>query len=260
MSLKIVSFNIHGTQGDRDGHNLWQRQERIKKCIEPLNADIICLQECFENNSMFKFIQKEFNKKYILHNTYLNKYMDTMIMWDRKKFECVRTGYFWLSDTPKEYTRSWDNFRRYCDYISLKDRETGKCFTCVNVHVGITEEAQQKSAKLICDYVKEITGYPTIITGTFNARPDSVAYKTMCEHYVDINAVTANDWRVTYHKFEPHLWPEDHVDYCFISDSIKPISYAMIEYCEEQRPGKYPIKYKHRFPSDHYGLVCEMEI
>ena len=186
--------------------------------------------------------------------------MSTTVLWNRKKYECLKTGYFWLSDTPTEYSRSWDNFYRYCCYVSLKEKATDKCFTCVNVHVGIHQDTQEKSVNVICDYLTKITGYPTIIAGTFNANPSSRAYKLMCEKYIDTNAVTAKDYSVTYHKFEPELWPEDHVDYCFVSQDITPISYKIINDRYPQIKGKYPVKYSHRYPSDHYGIECEIEL
>jgi len=256
--MKIVSFNLHGDQYDRDGHDIEQRAERLQEILLPIKADVYFFKEC--TIGMLKAVYKIFDDKYIIHDTFQGDLMDTTILWNPRNHECIETGYFWLSDTPDEYSRSWDNFRRYCNYVSLKDRKTGKCFTCVSVHVGMREETQQKSVKVICDYVEKITGYPTIIAGTFNSRPDSVAYKTMCEKYIDVNAVTAKDYRTTYHKFEPHLWPDDHVDYCFVSKEFMPISYKMLDKRYPQVPGKYPLKYEHRYPSDHYGLECEIDL
>ena len=256
--MKIVSFNLHYNRNDRDGHTISQRIERTKEILLPKKADIYIFQEC--KNDIFLSMQDTFKDDYIAYNSYLGDFMDTTILWDRKKYECVKTGYFWLSDTPTEYSRSWDNFYRYCNYVSLKEKATGKCFTCISVHVGIHDDTQQKSVKAICDYTTKITGFPTIIAGTFNAKPDSKAYKSMCEKYVDVNSVTANDWGVTYHKFEPELWRDDHVDYCFVSKDITPISYKMIDDRYPQVKGKYPVKYLHRYPSDHYGIECEIEL
>jgi len=256
--MKIVSFNLHSDQYDRDFHSSVQRIDRLKEILIPINADVYFFQEC--TKGMLKAVYKMFGDKYIIHDTFFDELMDTTILWNPRTHECLKTGYFWLSDTPTEYSRSWDNFRRYCNYVSLKDRKTGKCFTCVSVHVGILEETQQKSAKIICDYVKKITGYPTIIAGTFNARPDSQAYKIMCEKYIDVNAVTAKDYRTTYHKYEPHLWPDDHVDYCFVSKEFTPVSYKMLDQRYPQVAGRNPVKYLHRYPSDHYGLECEIDL
>ena len=44
--MKIVSFNLHGTQVDRDGHGLNQRIERLKEILTPKKADVYFFQEC----------------------------------------------------------------------------------------------------------------------------------------------------------------------------------------------------------------------
>lgn len=256
--MKIVSFNLHGAQVDRDGHGLSQRINRLKEILVPKKADIYFFQECIKD--MFNAMRDTFKENYIVYNSYMGDFMDTTVLWNKEKYTCIKTGYFWLSDTPEEYSRSWDNFYRYCCYVSLKEKATGKCFTCVSVHVGLREETQQNSVKAICDYATKITEFPTIIAGTFNAKPDSNAYNTMCEKYVDVNSVTAKDYSVTYHKFEPELWADDHVDYCFVSKDIKPVSYRIINDRYPQIKGKYPVKYKHRYPSDHYGIECEIEV
>lgn len=256
--MKIVSFNLHGPRTDRDGHRLEQRIERLKEILTPKKADIYFFQECI--NSMYNAMYETFKEDYIVYNSCMGDFMDTTVLWNRQKYQCIKTGYFWLSDTPTVYSRSWDNFYRYCCYVSLKEKATGKCFTCVSIHVGMGEECQANSVKVLCDYMKKITGYPTIIAGTFNAKPNSDAYKIMCKKYVDVNAVTTKDYSVTYHKFEPELWKDDHVDYCFITKDIKPISYKMINDRYPPVQGKYPLKYKHRYPSDHYGTECELEV
>lgn len=256
--MKIVSFNLHGSQVDRDGHSIDQRIERLKEILIPQKADIYFFQECVKD--MFNAMYETFKEEYVVYNSCMGELMDTTVLWNREKYECLKTGYFWLSDTPEEYSRSWDNFYRYCNYVSLKEKLTGKCFTCVSVHVGIGELCQQNSVKALCDYAGKITTYPTIIAGTFNARPDSAAYKTMCEIYTDVNAVTAKYKGVTYHKYEPHLWQSDHVDYCFVSENIKSVSYKLIDERYPQIKGKYPVKYLHRYPSDHYGIECELEV
>ncbi|MBE6787483.1 MAG: hypothetical protein E7537_03955 [Ruminococcaceae bacterium] len=256
--MKIVSFNLHGVRNDRDGHNLQQRIERLDQILPTKKADLYFFQECIKG--MFDAMYDTFKSEYTVYNSYMGELMDTTVLWNRKKYECQKTGYFWLSDTPQEYSRSWDNFRRYCNYVTLKERSSGKCFTCVSVHVGKGEECTQKSVECICNYVKDITGYPTIIAGTFNFLPAALAYKIMCENYIDVNAVTAKYKGVTYHKFEPHLCESDHVDYVFVSNKIKPLSYRLIDDCYPQIKGKYPTKYKQRYPSDHYGIECEIEV
>ena len=59
--------------------------------------------------------------------------------------------------------------------------------------------------------------------------------------------VTANDRRTTYHGYGTA--DNAHIDFCFIDDKIKPISFKIID---ELVDGKYP--------TDHYGLFIELDI
>ena len=77
--------------------------------------------------------------------------------------------------------------------------------------------------------------------------PESLGYAEMVKHFTDVNAVTANDRRTTYHEYG--RVDNQHIDYCFINDKVKPISLRLID---EIVDGKYP--------SDHYGLFVRLEI
>ena len=77
--------------------------------------------------------------------------------------------------------------------------------------------------------------------------PDSQGYGEMVKHFTDVNSVTANDRRTTYHGYGKT--DNEHIDYCFIDGKIKPISLELIDQTVE---GKYP--------SDHYGLFVKLDI
>ena len=79
--------------------------------------------------------------------------------------------------------------------------------------------------------------------------PSSKAYKRMTEYFTDVNAATVNDLRSTWHDFTPEIDKNEHIDYCFISDNIKPLNQRIID---ETIEGKYP--------SDNYGIEIDIEI
>ena len=75
----------------------------------------------------------------------------------------------------------------------------------------------------------------------------SLGYGEMVKHLTDVNAVTVNDRRTTYHGYGKV--DNAHIDYCFINDKIKPISLKIID---ETVDGMYP--------TDHYGLFIKLDI
>ena len=251
MELNVISFNIRFGD-DINGYSIAERAPRLKKVIEPYNADVIGLQEY--TPLWEETIDQMFSSEYDFFNKYRTStgWLESCpILWKKDKFECIKTGYFWLSDTPNVESGGWDeiNHNRICIYAILKEKKTNRHFTFMNTHFGFGNDCHKKSVKLICDYAKEISDFPTFITGDFNMTPSSDAYADITKYMRDANALTVNDMRSTFHGYDPKSYPDAHIDYCFISDKIKPIHSHIID---ELVDGK--------FPSDHYGLYTKIEI
>ena len=119
----------------------------------------------------------------------------------------------------------------------------------MNTHFGFGDKGQVKSVKLLDEYVNKISSYPTFVIGDFNMKPDSVAYALMSKIFTDVNAVTTNDLRTTYHGYNPGKVMNSHIDYCFTNKEIKPVSQKIIDDTVNAM-----------FPSDHYGLYIKIEI
>lgn len=252
MKLNVISFNIRCCD-DENGYSIEERAPRLNKVISGYDADVIGFQEY--TPKWEDHIKKYFGDKYEIFNKYRSQKTDieaAPILWRKDKFECVKTGYFWLSDTPEEESKGWDELYdcfRMCEYVILEDRKDGKRFTFMNTHFGFGDNCQLKSVKLIEEYSKRISSYPTFIVGDFNMNPEKPAYKLMSQLFTDVNAVTANDLQTTYHGYCPEKHADAHIDFCFIDKNIKPINQKIID---EKVDGM--------FPSDHFGLYATIEI
>lgn len=247
-----MSFNIRCCN-DKDGNSIPERAPRLNKIASKYNADIIGFQEV--RPQWIPYINEYYSRKYNIFNKYRSEKNDlesSPILWQKNRFNLVKTGNFWLSDTPQKESRGWDekyNSFRMCVYAVLKDKYFGKAFTVMNTHFGFGDSVQVKSANLIYRYSKKISTYPTLIIGDFNMTPDSIGYRTMKQRFVDVNSVTVNDLRSTYHGYNPEKIKDKHIDYCFIDNSITPLSYKIID---DLPDGK--------FPSDHFGIFAELRI
>ena len=249
MKLKAISFNIRCCD-DKDGNSIKERAPRLAEVTGKYDADIIGFQEF--TVPWEKEIEKYYLDKYEMFNLYRSKseLEGAPILWKKDKFELLDKGNFWLSDTPAVESRGWDelyNCWRMCEYVILKHVESGKIFTYMNTHYGFGDNGQVASSKLIYEYSKKISNNPTFITGDFNMRPTSKGYQEMVKHFTDVNGATVNDRRTTYHGYGKVN--DEHIDYCFIDDKIKPVSLKIID---ETVDGKYP--------TDHYGLFIKLEI
>ena len=248
MKLKVISFNIRYCD-DKDGNSIKERAPRLAEITGKYDADIIGFQE-------FTVPWEEQIAKFYPEYEMFSKYRSVHeleaapILWKKGKFECLGTGNFWLSDTPEVESRGWDelyNCWRMCEYVILKHIESGKVFTHMNTHFGFGDKGQVASAALIYEYSRKISQNPTFVTGDFNMTPSSKGYAEMVKYFTDVNGATVNDRRTTYHGYGKK--DDEHIDYCFIDEKIKPISLKLLD---ELVDGKYP--------SDHYGLFAELEI
>ena len=136
-----------------------------------------------------------------------------------------------------------------CVYTVLKEKNSGEKFVFMNTHFGFGDKGQIGSAKLIYEYYQKISEYPTFIVGDFNMTPESPGYAAMTEKFTDVNAVTANDLKSTYHAYNPESIKNQHIDYCFVNDKVTPLTRELID---RSFDGKYP--------SDHFGIYMELEI
>lgn len=248
MELKVVSFNIRCCD-DKDGHTIEERAPRVKAVLDPIEADVIGFQEC--RNEWEEFLPRDYGDKYEMFLKHRGDDESSPILWKKDKFNCIKKGCFWLSDTPEEQSKGWDekyNCYRICMYTVLEEKETGKQFCFMNTHYGFGDKCQTDSSDLIYKYSKEISEYPTFITGDFNMQPDSAGYARMTQYFTDVNAVTLKYTGNTYHGYDPEN-KGSHIDYCFTDKGVTPKSTVLLD---DTFDGK--------FPSDHYGLLFELEL
>ena len=172
MELKLISFNIRCCD-DKDGNSIKERAPRLLEVTKKYDADIIGFQEFTPP------WEKEIPNLYPEYDMFMlyrskSELEAAPILWKRDKFELLDKGNFWLSDTPEVESRGWDqlyNCWRMCEYVILKDKESGKVFTHMNTHYGFGDKGQVDSSKLMYEYSKKISDNPTFLTGDFNMRP-----------------------------------------------------------------------------------------
>ncbi|MBQ8175375.1 MAG: hypothetical protein IJ009_08255 [Clostridia bacterium] len=251
MDISVVSFNIR-CANDPNGHSISERAPRLGSVMEPLGADLIGFQEYVPEWE--PYIAEAFGVDCGIFNRWRAEANrdGVPILWHKDKFDCLKTGCFWLSDTPDAESRGWDrvfNCYRICTYAVLRHKENGTEFVFMNTHFGGGDDCQVKSADLIASRSKEISDLPTFIIGDFNMTPDTKGYAAMTAHFTDANAVTAKDARATFHGYEPSAHPDEHIDYCFVGEGIVPVSHTLLDGTVD---GKHP--------SDHYGLHIKFSI
>ena len=161
-------------------------------------------------------------------------------MYRKDRFTAKDSGWFWLSETPEVAgSKGWDGAcERIATWAILQDKLTGKeCFV-LNTHldhVGVA--ARREGVKLVLDKVQELGGdLPVIVTGDFNAEPESDVIKQVTdtadpEHLTDARTVAdlvyGPDW--SFHDFGSI--PYEHrsrIDYIFVKNGLEVLKYGIL--------------------------------
>ena len=197
----------------------------------------------------------------------------------RDRFEVLRKGTFWLSETPDvPGSKSWGTaFPRICTYAVLKDKETGKAFSFANTHTDHkSEEAREKGMLLIIERMKDFgKGAPVVFVGDHNCleyeKPAQSAAKLLTDAIYLSKTQPEGSWRTfnfwSWHEKELSIvealkrpvdkrsTPGDksdmkRIDYIYVSPGTTVLDYRTVS---APRPGTK------LYPSDHFPSVATIQ-
>ncbi len=178
MKVKVFTFNLR-VEADCDGINHFQnRKGRILDTIKTYDPDLIGFQEI--NDNMRKFLNDELPALgYLVEGCGRNADYhgeSTVIAIKRDKFVLISVETKWLSATPSvpgsTFGRDQSKCPRVLTAAVLKPAE-GNPFVFLNTHLDHKGSTARLLGAIECmQYVAE-KGYPFIITGDMNARPDT---------------------------------------------------------------------------------------
>ena len=178
--LKVMSYNIRmGTA--KDGTNSWEyRYPATAMMIQDQKPDVFGVQEAFD--FQIRFIEDNFTDYDCVgvgRDNGKSEGEHMSIFWNKKTVKMIKWGTFWLSETPEKPSKGWDAAcKRTATWALMKDKNTGKMFYFVNTHLDHRgSEARRQGLNLIVSRIDEINqkGYPMVLTGDFNMKPDDAA-------------------------------------------------------------------------------------
>jgi len=260
-SIRVMTFNIRYDE-PRDGINAWpNRKQKVADVIRFHKADVVGVQEALltQLRDLEKLLPgfawvgvgRTDGKE-------VGEYSAILYLKDR--FRVLASDTFWLSETPDRVgSKGWDAaLPRIVTWAKLKDRVSGKTFVHFNTHFDhVGENARAESASLILKKAGEIHGKgPFVVTGDFNVRKDSGAYKTIVTgtptikvvdaRYASINGHFGGD--STFNGFK-ELEPGRTIDYIFVRDGIKVLEH-----------GTLSDRWDGLWASDHLPVIAEIVI
>lgn len=195
QSFNVATFNVR-YDNPKDSGNLWiDRAPIVANLIRFHDFDVFGIQEGLKNQlddisaALPQFARygrgRDDGKEAGEHSA---------IYYKKDKFKLVKSGDFWLSETPNTPGKGWDATccNRICSWVYLEDIKTNKKFYLFNAHFdhqGVI--ARKESGKLILQKIKEIAGNePALFTGDLNGNRQSEWYLTVANSVILKDAYT----------------------------------------------------------------------
>lgn len=257
QQITIGSFNIR-YDNPGDAGNLWKdRAQVVSNLIRFHEFDVLGVQEALKNQ--LADISSAL-PEYAVYGKGRDDGKDggehSAIYYKKDRFKLLKTGDFWLSETPDKPGKGWDATccNRICSWVYLEDLQSKKKFYAFNVHFdhqGVV--ARIESAKLMLKKIKEIAGdAPVLLTGDFNGGRDSEWYKTLANSgaVADVhgavkfpyaNNSSANGFRT------PR--GESVIDHIFMSKQFTASKWGILT-----------DTYYGKFPSDHFPILAKVSL
>ena len=259
-SLVVMTYNIRLNTPD-DSINSWPfRKEKVIGLIAKQEPAVFGLQEALPDQ--VRDMEKAFPghaRIGVGRDDGKESGEFSPVFYDKARFSLIRSGTFWLSEKPSTPgSLGWDAAcRRIVTWVKLEDKTTGKEFCFFNTHFDhMGTLARRNSAFTLMYAVDSIAGkLPVVITGDFNATPDSEPIFIMTGRakpwllFTDTRSLCPGRTgpSYTYTGFEVGGLPGKLIDFIFVKHIKTVISHKVID----DHDGRY-------YPSDHLPVVVRL--
>ncbi|CAG9327760.1 unnamed protein product [Blepharisma stoltei] len=263
MSLKISSFNILNT------HRFYeQRIPLIKRAIQEMNCDVIGVQEINYEGNKEVYITPDYDFKF-------SPLAESMGPWNVNE---IPEAYRWLEGfridgnaflvKPKIKVLA-EGFHQYLDNLRnaqrMKIRVKDQEIWIVNTHLDWqSDESRVKEIEELLDWIKPMMDFPIVITGDFNATPDSEVYRLLSEKFQ--SALYSMNGKEPDKTYPSELLDHEEIMRTWHYELLGPKVPRVYDYIWfrniKLKDAKVINSIKEGLfcPSDHYPLVAEFEL
>lgn len=259
-TIHVMSYNIRYDNPGDSAHAWPFRKEIVANLVAYHEADLLGLQEALEHQVQYlDSALSELDWVGVGRDDGKSKGEFSPVFYRKDKLELLDWGTFWLSETPDEISVGWDAaMERIATWTQLIHKPSGDTIYYFNTHFDHRgEQAREESAKLIRQKITEIAGNtPVIVTGDFNASPDSAPYAAMVEgeglkDAYEVSQLPHHGPTSSFSGFvvtEP-MQANRRIDYVFVSPSFKVLKHAILADSKDNA-----------YPSDHLPVIAEVSI
>ena len=176
------------------------------------------------------------------------------VLYLTEEFDLVDSGTKWLSETPDQKGSKLEesHYVRIMTYVHLSRKSDGKQFLHANTHLDYTltpeEEATQVAQmQILFDELAKLNlgDIPTVITGDFNAKADSLVYEMITSKGFKDSCPEFLLQAPTYHGLMGTTGEPRHIDFIFEKGLANDLFYRI---CTERQDNENV--------SDHYPILA----
>ena len=203
--VRVGSYNIRLATGDKGTPNDWlERRDDMIALIREMDLDVFGLQEVRPEQAKY-LAEKLSEYAYVGEHRGEDRKSDeaSPVCYRRDRFTALKSGTFWLSETPDVPGRKgWGAAcPRVCSWLLLEDRRTGRRFCFANTHTDhVSEQARKEGMLLIIERMKKFgAGVPIVFTGDHNCReteaPAAAVSKILKNALYESETTPQGPWR-----------------------------------------------------------------
>ena len=252
--INVISSNIR-FDNPNDGEHQWKfRLPHLADLLNKKSPDILGTQEGWE--PQLRELHSKLNDLEIIdsHRNWIADRMYPTIFLNSKKFNLLRSGDIWLSETPyTEASKSFNSaFPRLCTWCEAEYKENNKRVLIINVHLDHLETAtrQQQIKVLIKEIRAQSKEENVILMGDFNEAPNEEVRKIL--NNSELNLI--DPWieeelpeEPSHHSFKGKRDDGSRIDWILHSESF---TSEKIKLLKDHFSGIYP--------SDHFPVFTQL--
>lgn len=256
--LRVASYNLR-LNVTSDGPNAWpHRKALVQALIRREGWDLFGTQEGLPDQIADLERMDEFQRIGVGRDDGASGGEHAAIFLRRARFEVLRHGDFWLSETPDRPSKGWDGrcCKRMATWVELRDRVAPQAgsFFVFNTHFDHEGQvARRESARLLLARVAVLAGTaPTLVLGDFNSTPDSEPIQILGQVLSDARRSSRTPPlgpQDTFNDFRVDVLAHDRIDYVFHTADVEVLGYAVLEE-----------SVKGRLASDHHPVVVVVRL
>ncbi|AKK73040.1 endonuclease/exonuclease/phosphatase [Chryseobacterium sp. P1-3] len=257
QDFTVMSFNIRLNVAS-DKENAWpERKQEVADLLMYYHPDYFGVQEALPDQMKdIKSGLKNYDYIGVGRDDGKEKGEFSAIFYDMNRLEVLKSGTFWLSETPEKPSRGWDAaLNRICTYAVFKDKKSKKEFLAMNLHFDhVGNVARVKSSELLLKKIKELNpkNLPVTLSGDFNLTDDTEPIKILSremkdtfyhsekKHYGPVGTFTA---------FNVNEVPKERIDYIF----TKGFTIKSHRHINDRRENLL-------YPSDHFPVIVTLSL